>query len=229
MIFRALAPILSVLLLGLIAVEHYARARASDASAFHAAAAQSIGSIPARLGEWTTTDLPLPASAVTLLKPNAVLARQAERVGPGGVPEYAIPVIVQCADARDMAGHYPPVCYPGQGWKPDGPIQPVVLRCADREIRAMRYHFTRDNYDQAQEVTIFGFFAVPGPGLIDDMPAIRKLASDYTARPFGAAQLHVVLTGRQSPGRDKEIAEELFGAIGPTIALLGDAAWRNKP
>ncbi len=225
MVIRALAPILSVGLLGVIAFEHQQRRDAADATPFHAAAQAAIKGVPVRLGAWDTTELPIPEAAVSLLRPNALLARRCTDATTG---ESAILLIVQCADARDMAGHYPPICYPAQGWKSSQPVRVVNLNVGGQTMTAVRYEFARESFDRDRSIVIFGFFAVPGGGLIADMPGIRQIASDYTSRPFGAAQIHIVLDGRVQPEREQPIAEELLGHVRTVIDTLADPSWRKR-
>src|SRR5215212_3483805 len=107
---RYIPAILTVaLLLGLTA-ETLSRPRPGDAEPFHAHAFAATSAMATPDG-WTFTDLKIPDGAVALLKPNARICRQ-----------YFTPIrpfqflLIQCRDARDMGGHYPPVCYPASGW-----------------------------------------------------------------------------------------------------------------
>ena len=54
----------------------------------------------------------VPPEAQELLRPNAIFSRRFQRPGEIGVHV----LVVHCSDARDMIGHYPPICYPSSGW-----------------------------------------------------------------------------------------------------------------
>lgn len=224
MLLKYLSPVLTLLLLSLMLLDVRAREKAADAGPFHAAAAHAINSIPYTLGDWRATDLPLPAAAVTLLKPNATATRLYQNQITG---ERATMVIVQCRDARDMAGHYPPICYKGQGWVARQEPTPITLTVTGAALPVVRYDFTRPAFDRDQSVVIYGVFAVPGKGFPLDMDRIRRLAADYASRPFGAAQIHIVLNERISAEREQEIASELLGFVRPTLELLADGSWRS--
>lgn len=224
MTLKSLAPVLTGLLVGLMFLEGASRRAAADASAFHDAALASIRSIPYEIGEWKGTDIPMPASAIALLRPNAMLARAYRNPTTG---ERATLLIVQCRDARDMAGHYPPICYPGSGWVAEGEVRQRSLRVDSLELNARRYEFRRASFDRDHSATIYGFFAVPGAGYPDDMPSIRKVAADYTATPFGAAQIQVVFNDRLTADREVAIVHELLDPLAQTIQLLADPVWRT--
>jgi len=53
-------------------------------------------------------------------------------------------MIVHCGDVRDMIGHYPPVCYPANGWKP-GPSAPTGIQVNQEDATAYRYEFSRND------------------------------------------------------------------------------------
>jgi len=84
-----------------------------EADEFHRAAAIAVAGIPVRIGSWNGTDYPLPPSAIELLRPNATL----NRVYTNNMGREVGFLLVQCRDSRDMLGHYPPICYKGQGWE----------------------------------------------------------------------------------------------------------------
>lgn len=224
MIIRALAPILTLILLGLMLREVSLRPTAADAIPFHAAAAASIKGIPLDIGDWKGRDQPLPTSATALLRPNATLSRTFVNAK---TSERVTLLIVQCRDARDMAGHYPPICYPNSGWLMQGEPSPIRLPFEQQGIEAVRYQFKKANFDRDDHAIIYGFFAIPGPGYKPDMPSIRKIAADYTSRGFGAAQLQIVFNTTVPQAREEEIVTEMLASIAPTVKLLADAAWRK--
>src|SRR3954469_20179194 len=96
------------LLLGLTA-ETLSRPRPSDAEPYHAQVKAAEAQITVPDG-WTFEDFRLPDGAIALLKPNASLYRVFKS------PRQFQFLFIQCRDARDMGGHYPPVCYPASGW-----------------------------------------------------------------------------------------------------------------
>src|SRR5262245_20175599 len=142
---RYIPAILTVaLLLGLTAETHL-RPRPEDAEPFHERVLAATSALQNPEG-WTYQDLEMPEAAVALLKPNAKICRQ-----------YQTPIrpfqflFIQCRDARDMGGHYPPVCYPSSGWvavmdenrKDPKPLERRMTWVIDgKTIIGMEYYFT---------------------------------------------------------------------------------------
>ena len=79
------------------------------------AVADAIAAAPYRIGPWAGADEPPAPAAIKLLHTNAILARRYERVGGDGSVSV---LVVHCTDVRDMRGHWPPMCYPANGWMP---------------------------------------------------------------------------------------------------------------
>lgn len=219
-----LSALIGLLITGLAAAEFMRRPDAGDAAPFHTAAAKAIEALPDRFGDWEAMEIPVPASAQTLLKPNAMLSRALTNKATG---EQVSIVLVQCRDTRDMAGHYPPICYPGQGWNEAADRRGVELHVAGRPVTAVRYEFTRSAFDRDRVLVVYNFFAVPGQGTPADMDTIRRAASDYAARPFGAAQVQVVLTRRQSPAEEVRLVESALSPMADVVDLLSDPKWRR--
>lgn len=69
--------------------------------------------MPKTFGHWIGRDVPLPPSAVHLLQPNVDLCRNFVNSKTG---EQATLMVIDCSDTRNLSGHYPPNCYPGNGW-----------------------------------------------------------------------------------------------------------------
>src|SRR5258708_22176717 len=65
--------------------------------------------IPTRFEGWVGRDVEVPAQVLTVLRPDVMISRRDLDVETG---LYAGAVLVHCADAHDMAGHYPMRCYP---------------------------------------------------------------------------------------------------------------------
>ncbi len=219
-----LSAMIGLAVVGVSALEMTARPSAGDAEPFHAAAAEAIKAIPTEFGDWVATEIPVPQSAQALLKPNALLSRGLSNRATG---EQMSLVLVQCRDTRDMAGHYPPICYPGQGWIEQEERREVELSIGSRSVKAMRYGFIRSGFDRERTLVVYNFFAVPGQGTPKDMDTIRRAASDYAARPFGAAQIQVVLPRPLDPPEERRLVESALDPLSAVVDLLSDAKWRQ--
>ena len=125
-----------------------------------------------------------------------------------------------------MAGHYPPRCYPGQGWRSldEGAEESVPLELSAGSggvasgLTARRYDFSRPG--DGAEVTIFGFFVLPGVGVVTDMSLVYERAADYPLRPFGAAQIQALFTGPWDERERVRATEELLSPMAALIELM---------
>ena len=57
-------------------------------------------------------------------------------------------LLVQCRDARDLQGHWPPVCYRGQGWVQSAAL-PRSWEVQDLQVEGMQYDFLCDRLDRS--------------------------------------------------------------------------------
>src|SRR5580658_8411121 len=110
-------PLVSVVMLAGIMAEAGTHVQPADAAKYLEASRKAIDGISLSLvgptGEqWTGTDVPVAAAATELLRPNTILSRDYVSQSTG---QTATLLIVDCSDARDLQGHYPPRCYPAQG------------------------------------------------------------------------------------------------------------------
>ncbi|MEM8737137.1 MAG: hypothetical protein AAGG38_01485 [Planctomycetota bacterium] len=101
-----------LILLGLGAINH-GFPTAEDAEPYHAEVLDAVDRTPLDFGPWAGLPVDLPKSAVELLRPNAWLSRSYVDPTARRRAEF---LIVQCKDARDLSGHWPPNCYKANGY-----------------------------------------------------------------------------------------------------------------
>jgi hypothetical protein len=225
LISRYLPLIVAIALVAMMTLEVGRRPNAADAHPFHVAAAAAINALPLQFDNWQGTDVPIPAAAQALLKPNAILSRQYVDKVTG---EQVSVSLVQCADTRDMQGHYPPICYPGVGWVERSDARRVEeVQIGSRVIRAVRYEFVRQTFDQDRVLIIYNFFAIPAKGFPTDMDEIRQVASDYTCRAFGAAQIQVAMNRGLGLAEERAFVGSVLAPFGPVLDLLSDPKWKK--
>jgi len=205
--FRRFGPFTaSLLLLGaLMAGELAAARRGPDVARYHRRVAETIGALPYRAGPWVGTDVAIPAAAFTLLRPGAIVSRDYHHLDTGA---RASVLLVQSRDARDLAGHYPPVCYPAHGWSQ----QKQTRRHWDlsgTRVPGVIYTFRRQTFAQPSEIVVYDAFALPGVGLTPDMQSLREQAARRHLSRYGAAHWMVVFPGDLSP----ETREEAFRTL----------------
>ena len=223
---------LCLLLLGGIVAEDRTHLKPADVEPYHAAARAVIEDWPKtipdrdgdRTGQWTTsTDESLPPSAEQLLHPNCVIDRKytSNLLTVNGLPVQASLLIVQCKDSRDMAGHYPPICYPAAGEQPisDPDGQPFQINVNGIGINGREYHFLQKTLPVFRQC-VYDFFIVPGKGFVSDMTGVRKAAADYQRRYYGAAQFQVVMDADYPQELRERIFRTIIGANARALSVL---------
>lgn len=193
----------------------------------HARIERVLASVPLRIGEWIGEERPLTPAAVELLRPNAALSRSYRRIGE---PAAVAVSLIHCSDFRDMAGHYPPVCYPAHGWTMatpeiglaaggvDGDLEDVEttsIEVADFGRFPVRcYRFSRMGDGLVQiKMTVLNAFILPDGSWVSDLGAIRDASSRRRVTGEGVAQLQLVMAGWPSVDSIREQAESLLASM----------------
>jgi hypothetical protein len=192
---------------------------ASKAAPFHDEIATQTTLLPDKFGDWLVIDKPKPPPAAQqLLRPNAIVTLRLRRESDGLGMTF---ILVQCRDARDMAGHYPPNCYPAHGWTrtpTQGAIQSLAVN--SWTIPVEEYEFGQASFDADRAIRIFNFFILPGTGFVSDKPAVDRAAENYRMRPFGAAQVQLVFDAALSREQAAIAATEVLGSFSMLIEKL---------
>ena len=131
-------------------------------------------------------------------------------------------MLVECRDPRSMVGHYPPICYPGQGWiLQQASAQQWVV--GDKVIPGTEYSFVGTipaSEDRAAEkMTIRNFFVLPGGRMEKDMAGVDATVKNYRMLPYGVAQIQLLFDGSVAL-RDRD---RIFAALIANNARLIDA------
>ena len=220
------APLVCLGLLGGIVLGNLRHASAQSADPFHARAKSAIDSIPYLIGNWVGSDQPVPTAAVALLRPNAILSRRYIDQGTSisSEPISADFLIVQCRDSRDMAGHYPPNCYPAAGEKLIS-SRPFLQPIGALVIHGTEYHFAPAD-GGVESRCVYDFFVVPGRGIVGTIGEVRDSAADRDRRQYGAAQIQVVLSDRYSHAQRQKAFADLLGG---EESLLRTLTQTGKP
>lgn len=191
---------------------------AEKAEPYHAHILSRVESVPDMLGDWRTVDRPQPPPAAQqLLRPNSLLTR---RLVKDDTAMNARLIVVQTKDSRDMGGHYPPVCYPSSGWQIDGAWPPpgeVTIPGIARPVPYQVYTFKQRAFPRDRRIKIYGFFAIPDNGFRTDIKSVRKAAEDYRVRPFGCAQIQVIVDADTPEDLGERIFVELLTPIAPLL------------
>ena len=209
-------PAIALAMVGGILAQRLSYADAEDAAPYHAKVRAAVESVPHRIGSWQGTDGEVPPSAIALLKPNALLSRRYVNPYSGLTVDL---LIVHCRDARDMAGHYPPICYPSSGWTEQGG-QEGIIRHNGQALPYMRYRFSRIASARRIEMTVLNVLILPDGRLVRTMDAVRRQASDYRSHFMGAGQIQFVFGGELPEKTYESVVREFLDDIMPVIKTV---------
>ena len=228
-------PALCLALLVGIAAQRATQLKPADAEPFHARVRAAVAAMPTGVtvnGEpWSAERQDIDEVSRELLQPNAVASLDFRETVTAAdrLPRTAHLLVVQCYDSADMAGHYPPICYPGNGY--------TLLRTnADRTVDVdgvsvpyTEYEFGKEFRGHTRRICVYNFFAVPGAGFRRDITDVRRSAEDRQRQFFGAAQFQVVMDADYLPRAQRDpIFNALIRANAPLLAALNSAEVGKK-
>jgi len=165
-------------------------------------------------GDWVGRDELVAQEAQKLLRPNAILSRRYDRLGePGGSAQV---LVVHCGDARDMIGHYPPICYPSAGFVEDRvPEQRNIFLAVDGRllpVRQYEYHRARDRAS-LEQLRVFSAFILPDGTVTREIDDIDKQSERLAVTVQGVAQLQVVTPAAMPLEQAVIAAQEILGGM----------------
>lgn len=211
-----ITPLIAMVLLAGVAMETFSRPQPEAAEPYHEKIQAIAKDMPEKIGDWVGVDEPIRRQAVEMLKPNVIYNRSFTNTK---TQERVVFLLVQCKDARDIYGHYPPVCYPGSGLQQRS-AEPFDRYSGDRPIRGMEYVFATEVFG-SQRLTVDNFILLPNGEIVRDMSAVKKRAWDYQRRFYGAAQVQVVYSNPKLTEKErKEIFDTIVEAHMPVIDAI---------
>jgi len=212
-----LSPVLiAVLALGGVAAQRAAYPGAEDAAPYHNEVARVAKTFPKQLGPWIGSDASLPRSAVQLLKPNVTISRRYHHQTTG---EWVKLMLVHCKRASDMSGHYPPNCYPANGFAQDR-REVTQWQVAGDSLPIAQYTFSRSTAVETVEMHVLDMLILPDGTLTTNMGRVYEAAADYRQRYYGAGQLQMQVPADMSPQRRKEVFKRFYGELKPIIEAI---------
>jgi hypothetical protein len=153
---------------------------------------------------------------MSILKPNVMLSRRFVNVRTG---DEASVLLVQCSDRRDLLGHYPPVCYPGQGWRITSDNYWNV-RLNNVTIPAREYKLVKPGPDKAERMIVGNFMIVPDGRLVRNLTGLGGQTVTKNRNQFGAAQMQVVVPGYLNAKVREQIFRELVTGHFPLVQAI---------
>lgn len=218
-----LAVALACAALAGMAWDQHASYRAPDGiEAYHARVRAAVAAIPTRAGTLFARDLPeMPKPAQKLLKPNAarsLLYTDLTPGRPGANGRATALTFVHCRRPADMYGHYPPNCYPAQGYAEAAPPTVRSWRVGNEPLRGTVYTYERPADGGSADGprvrnVIYDLLLVPGRGAEPDMTALLANADDYRMRYYGAAQVWVVFASLPGSELTEVERDDAFRAL----------------
>ena len=226
---QLIAPAIALVMLGVLAVQAAMRPTPEDTAPYHKLVESVYKDTPIKFGEWVGVQQITSGAAYRLLRPNVIFTRVFTNQRTG---EDITFLLVHCKDARDIYGHYPPNCYPGQGWKFDRETDcpPFDWKVDDTLVSGTAYNFAMEQID-GRECIVYNFILLPNGQIARDMSQVSERAWDYMKRYYGAAQVQVVFGEpecRLDPERRREIFQEMVRAHMPIIKAILHGAQNDE-
>jgi hypothetical protein len=213
-----MAPIASLLMTAALFAHMHRSGALDDTEPYHQRARQAIENIPLSFGGWEGEEVRIPPAAGQLLRPNALISRNYQNRESG---LWATLVVVHCRDPRDMSGHYPPNCYRGSGWMQGGPPEAVACELEDgAAVTLAEYRFSRTEHLRIASRRIYNFFVLPTEGVVMQMEQVRRATGDYRHRPYGAAQIQIIMDSSTPEAERQRILGDMLQVLGPVIEVL---------
>src|SRR6185503_4134420 len=181
----------------------------AQAESRKAEVAAALQRVPLFIGDWVGKGWDeIPREAQQLLRPNAIMGRTYSRLGG---PSLNI-LVVHCGDARDMIGHYPPVCYPSAGWldvEPE-PGADTTVRAGSIELPVRAYRFRRiREHGQEDVIRILNAFILPDGSMTRDIDDINRQSERLAVSVQGVAQVQIMVAAAMPLDEAKRSAGEL--------------------
>jgi hypothetical protein len=172
-------------------------------------------------GNWVGRDEVVAQEAQKLLRPNAILSRRYDFLGePRGSVQL---LVVHCGDARDMIGHYPPICYPSAGFIEDlvSENRDTTIQVAGRTLPVRQYvfHRARDRVT-LEQLRIFSAFVLPDGTVTREIDDINKQSERLAVTVQGVAQMQVVTPAAMPLDQALNAAQELLGGMTGLLQAL---------
>jgi hypothetical protein len=186
------------------------------AEQYHQRVQAAAAAMPFRSGDWVSQETPMLPAAQKLLRPNVIISRRYQNLTNGQQAGF---LLVQCLDARDLVGHYPPNCYPANGYEKLRQ-EPVTYVHDSLRLEGTMYTFASQKLAAHRTIQVFDFMILPDGRTAPDMAGVNTIARDRHVRQFGAAQVQIV-TDAEMPEADRDgvINVLLEGAHGVIDAI----------
>jgi hypothetical protein len=196
---------------------------AADSYPYHARVREAAASMPEVIGDWHSKPVDVPTAAQKMLRSNVLISREYIHQKTGQQASF---LLVQCSDARDLAGHYPPICYPNAGftlaqYEPDERVfQHSAPGETDLVAQGTSYKFTQDTLEGTRAMWVFNLMVLPDGQTAPNMDGIYHIARNRRLRCFGAAEIQVITNVGMSEEDRSQIISTLLGGAKPLVDAI---------
>lgn len=212
------APVLTALLLcAMLGMGMLDTLRPAGVEPYFEDVAASIDAMPNKIGDFIGTPVDVTPSAIRLLRPNRLLQRA--YLDPWTGRGLTL-LVVHCGNVRDMAGHYPPNCYPAHGWRMER-TEDAGVTIAGSPAPAVLYEFSQRVGVTDSRMHVLNFFVLPSrrAGVVADISAVDSARGARRTAGLGAAQVQMVATDRELL-MDPEVVAAFMQAIEPVVTEI---------
>ena len=207
-IFQWWVPLISVAILAGMEGWKATLPDASVGAPFLAQVKEHFKDFPHIVGDWEGQDISIPPEAWALLHPNIYISRLYFNHVTGQSVEM---LFIEAQDTRDMMGHYPPNCYPGNGWELQSQ-QAGNWKVGSLAIPGTEYVFKQVDEGREEWLTVRDFFILPNGTMYPDLATFGRAASNFYIRPYGATQIQVIFKREYLPEDRDAIFSSLIHA-----------------
>jgi len=187
-----------------------------NADAYHLRVRAAAEAMPVHFGDWVSQDVPVLPAAVAMLRPNVVMERRYRNISTGLQADF---LLVQCRDARDLIGHYPPICYKANGFQMLS-CEPDPRKIQTLPLNGTTYEFSSSKLAVKGSMKIFDLMILPNGQTAPDMNGVYTIARDRRQRHFGAAQIQILTDSTMAEADRTKVIETLLGCAQPVIEAI---------
>lgn len=155
----------------------------------------------------------IPTSQVEALELDAYISRIYRRIGGQRVRDVTI-FFAQTGEARAMAGHHPPRCYPSSGWEllEDDTVDLDVLRTDGKVIHSRMYHFV-SLLDRQLSLWVVNGFVLPDGRVVRSLDETASISGRVAESSRGLVQFQLLFEGDHKFVDISDDAESLLRAL----------------
>ncbi|MFN3166280.1 MAG: exosortase/archaeosortase family protein [Phycisphaeraceae bacterium] len=196
-----LAPAGCVLLLSGATAHSLSLPGAADAEPYHRAVVRAAEATPIAVEGLETLPLEIPRGSLELLRANTSRAVQYTDPRTGVTAQF---LLIHSRDARDLAGHYPPRCYPNVNGYVEIDRATRTWQTEAATLRGTEYIFAESERNGAPRWVVMHLFVLPNGETTGKLRVMQTAASDYLRRHQGAAQVQLLIRESSATQRQRD-------------------------